>query len=97
MAPVSRLGRGSGSCPRCEQFGRTCPSCTQRRRVAWRLVDQHGHTIDQAAATLGLPPARVRELVEGERDRQELEKYRLDSIPVTRTRAFLELELERDP
>ena len=53
MATVSRLvGRGDGSCPRCEQFGRTCPSCTQRRRVAWRLVDQQGHTIEQAAARL---------------------------------------------
>jgi hypothetical protein len=97
MAPVPRLGRGSRSCPRCNQFGRTCPSCTQRRRVAWQLVDQQGHTIERAAATLGLPPARVRELVEDERDRQELEKYRLDSIPVRRAHAFLEGELARDP
>jgi plasmid maintenance system antidote protein VapI len=97
MAPVPRLARGSGSCQRCDQSGRTCPSCTQRRRLAWRLVDQQGHTLEQVAATLGLPPARVRELVEDERDRRELETYRLDSIPVTRAHAFLEYELARDP
>ena len=96
MATVTRLGRESGSCPRCDRTGRTCPSCTQRRRVAWRLVDEQKQTIQQAAAKLGLPPARVRELVENERDRRELDQYRLDSIPVTRARAFLEHELARD-
>jgi hypothetical protein len=39
----------------------------------------------------------VHRLVEDERDRLELEKYRLDSIPVARARAFLERELARDP
>jgi hypothetical protein len=97
MSSVSRLGRDSGSCARCDQFRRTCPSCTQRRRAAWRLVDQQGHTIEQAAARLGLPSTRVGELLEEERDRRELEKYRLDSIPVPRARAFLEHELARDP
>jgi plasmid maintenance system antidote protein VapI len=96
MATVTSLNRGSESCPRCDQFRHTCPSCTQRRRVAWRLVDQQNHTIQQAAGKLGLPSARVRELVEEERDRRELEQYRLDSIPVTRARAFLEHELARD-
>ncbi len=81
MAPVTRLGRGSNSCARCNQIGRACASCTQRRRVAWRLVDQQGQTIKQAAATLNTPPARIRALVDQERDRRELEKYRLDSIP----------------
>ncbi len=97
MATVTRLGRGSDSCPRCNQLGRTCASCTQRRRIAWRLVDQQGHTIEQAAATLDLPPAQVSELVNQERDRQELERYRLDSIPVMRARTFLEHELARTP
>jgi plasmid maintenance system antidote protein VapI len=97
MAPVPRLSRAGDSCARCDEFGRTCPSCTQRRHVAWRLVDQQGNTIEETAATLNLQPVRIRQLVEHERNRQELEKYRLDSIPVTRAREFLEHELARDP
>jgi len=97
MTPVTRLGRGSDSCARCNQLGRACASCTQRRRVAWRLVDQQGQTIEQAAATLNTPPVRIRALVDQERDRRELEKYRLDSIPVKRARDFLEHELAREP
>jgi hypothetical protein len=97
MDPDTRRGRGGESCLRCHQLGRTCPSCTQRRRVAWRLVHQQGRSIEQAAAKLHLPPTRVSELVADERDRRELERYCLDSIPVTRARAFLEHELTRDP
>jgi plasmid maintenance system antidote protein VapI len=102
MATVSAPRRSERAaddarCSRCAQLGRSCPSCTQRRRVAWRLVDDQGHSIEQAAARLNVPPAQVRELVDQERDRRELEKYRLDSIPVSRARAFLERELARDP
>jgi len=102
MAPVSpprHPGRTADAarCPRCAQLGRICRSCTQRRRIAWRLVDEQGQTIDHAATRLRLTTAQVRWLVEDERDRQELEKYRLDTIPVTRARTFLEHELARNP
>ncbi len=66
-------------------------------RVAGRPAEQQRQTIEQAAATLNTPPARIRALVDQERDRRELEKYRLDNIPVTRAREFLEHELAREP
>jgi hypothetical protein len=44
-----------------------------------------------------MPAARIRLLVEQERDRRELAAYRIDSIPTARARAFLERELQRDP
>lgn len=46
---------------------------------------------------VGLPVRRVRVLVAHERDRRELELFRLDAIPTVRVRAFLRRELERDP
>lgn len=55
------------------------------------------YTIAQAATRLDLTPSQIRELVKDERDRRELKKYRLDSTPVTRARAFLEHEFARDP
>jgi len=102
MKPVSaprspRLAGDAARCPRCTELGRSCPSCTQRRRIAWRLVEQQDQTLEDAATRLDLMPAQVRELVDDERDRRELDAYRLDSIPVARARAFLERELARDP
>ncbi|MGH2945509.1 MAG: hypothetical protein ACRDPC_04490 [Solirubrobacteraceae bacterium] len=60
-------------------------------------MDRQGDTVEQAAGKMNLPPARVRALVQDERDRRELAAYRVDSIPVARVRAFLERELDRDP
>lgn len=76
---------------------RPCRSCTQRRLHVWRLVDINGLTCEEAAARVGLSPRRVRVLAAHERDRQELEQFKLDSVPTARVRAFLERELERDP
>jgi hypothetical protein len=88
--PISR-------CARCEDTGRTCNACVQRRHRAWKLVDGDGRTIDEAAAVLRLPASTVRVLVAHERDRLELAAYRINSIPTARARAFLEREMERDP
>ena len=44
-----------------------------------------------------LAPERVRELVEAEDDRRELEGFKCDSIPVQRTRAVIADALARDP
>ena len=44
-----------------------------------------------------LTPARVRLLVAQERDRQDLERYRLNMISTERVRTFLEHEIERTP
>ena len=76
---------------------RTCRSCTQRRLAVWRLVDVDGLSCEQAAARIGLAARWVRVLVAHERDRQELELFRLDSIPTARVREFLKRELARDP
>ena len=54
-------------------------------------------TYQAAAERMNLPIAGVRALVERERDRQDVARYKLDSIPTARVRAFLERELERDP
>jgi plasmid maintenance system antidote protein VapI len=88
---------GSAGCARCERLGRTCPSCVQRRHIAWRLIDRDGLTVDEAAAKMQLPSERVCELLRAERERRELAAYRIDSIPTARARAFLERELQRDP
>ncbi len=89
MAPVTRLGPGSDSCARCRQLGRACAPCTQHRRATGRAARPE---IDRAAATLNTPPAR-----RSGADRRELEKSRLDSIPVTRARDFLEHDIAREP
>ena len=54
-------------------------------------------TYQAAAERMDLPVARVRALVVHERDRQDLGRYKLDSIPTERVRAFLERELAREP
>src|SRR5918995_5448301 len=95
--PTASTRSGSAACARCQQLGRTCPSCVQRRHIAWRLVDRDGLTVEEAAAKMQLPPERVCELLRAERDRRELAAYRIDSIPTARARAFLERELQRDP
>jgi hypothetical protein len=69
----------------------------QHRHRAWRLVDDQGRTIDEAAAIMRLPATRVSALVAQERDRLEVIGYRVDSIPTERARSFLDRELERDP
>jgi predicted DNA-binding protein (UPF0251 family) len=86
-----------GRCARCEETGRTCNACVQRRHRAWKLVDRDGCTIDEAATVMRVSAATVRVLVEHERDRLELASYRINSIPTARARAFLEREMERDP
>lgn len=91
-------GRGDvGECPRCVELGRTCPACVQRRYRAWRLVDVEGMSEAGAAARMGLTAAAVRALVAHERDRRDVHRFKLDSIPTARVRAFLERELGREP
>jgi hypothetical protein len=84
-------------CMRCRETGRICPSCVQRRRHAWTLVNRRGHSVEQAAEILKLPPRRVRALVEQEADRRELRSLKCDSIPVALTRAVIDEALARDP
>ena len=85
------------ACRRCSEAGRTCPSCVQRRRFAWSLVSERGETFETAARIMRLAPERVRQLVEEEGDRRELESLRCDSIPVALTRSVVEDALARDP
>ncbi len=77
--------------------GRTCPSCVQRRRYAWSLVKERGQTIESAAGEMGLPAARVGELVAAEDDRRELASFKCDSVPVHLTRAVIAEAMARDP
>jgi hypothetical protein len=84
-------------CPHDAPPGRTCRRCAQLQRRAWRLVDRDHMTYQAAAERMNLPIGGVRALVERERDRQDVARYKLDSIPTARVRAFLERELERDP
>ena len=82
-------GRRSG-CPRCADAG-TCRSCAQRRKHAWRLVEQYGLSYERTAARMRLTPAQVRLLVFRERDYQDLKLFKLDLIPTERVRALIEL------
>jgi hypothetical protein len=83
-------------CPRCADGG-TCRSCAQRRKHAWRLVEQRGLSYERAAARMRLTPGQVRLLVFRERDHQELKSFKLDLIPTERVRGLIDRELERDP
>ena len=76
---------------------RTCRSCAQRRKHAWRLVEEHGLSYERVAARMRLTPAQVRLLVYRERDHQDLKRFRLDLIPTEGVRALIDRELERDP
>ena len=87
--------RRSG-CPRCVDGG-TCRSCAQRRKHAWRLVEQRGLSYERAAGRMRLTPGQVRLLVFRERDHQDRKRFKLDLIPTERVRALIERELERDP
>jgi len=84
-------------CSRCRKTGRTCPSCVQRRRRAWSLVNELGESLEGAASIMNLAPRRVVELVADENSRRELRSFRCDSIPVQLTRAVIEETLARDP
>lgn len=77
--------------------GRTCPSCVQRRRYAWSLLNERGETLESAAQIMKLAPERVRALVEKEAARRELESFKCDSIPVHLTQAVIAQALARDP
>src|SRR5438105_15928073 len=46
-------------CARCAETKRTCPSCGQRRRYGWSLVNERGATLQSAARRTRLPPDRV--------------------------------------
>lgn len=94
---VLQLDAPADVCSRCAETGRTCPSCVQRRRYAWSLVNVRGESLESAAMVMGLSPERVRELVEQEADRRELERFRCDSIPVQLTQAVIAEALARDP
>jgi hypothetical protein len=93
--PAAKESRRSG-CARCA-YGGSCRSCAQRRRHAWRLVEQRGLSYERAAERMRLTPAQVRLLVFRERDYQDLKRFRLDLIPTARVRALIDRELERDP
>jgi hypothetical protein len=73
-------------CRRCAETRRTCPSCVQRRRFAGSLVNERGETLETAARIMMLAPERVRQLVDQETDRRDLERFRCDSIPVELTK-----------
>jgi len=83
-------------CSRCADGG-TCRSCAQRRKHAWRLVEECGLSYELAAARMRLTAAQVRLLVLRERDHQDLQRFKLDLIPTERVRELIDRELERDP
>ena len=84
-------------CSRCREFGRSCPSCVQRRLRAWALVNERGESLESAALIMNLAPCGVRELVEEESRRRDLERFKCDSVPVQLTRAVVAETLARDP
>ena len=83
-------------CSQCADGG-TCRSCAQRRKHAWRLVEERGLTYELAAARMRVTPAQVRLLVFRERDHQDLQRFKLDLIPAERVRELIDRELQRDP
>jgi len=83
-------------CSRCREMGRPCPSCVQRRRRAWSLVNERGESLEGAGLIMDLAARRVRELVDEESRRRDLERFRCDSIPVQLTREVIAEALARD-
>jgi hypothetical protein len=84
------------ACSQWAEIGRRCPSCVQRRRRAWSLVNEQGASFDSAGAIMNLEPGRVQELVAEESARRELQDLRCDSIPVQLTRAVIAEAVTRD-
>lgn len=94
---VSGVDAPAQFCEGCSSTDRTCPSCVQRRRYAWSLVNERGETFESAARIMKVSPRRVRELVDREADRRELASFSCDSIPVHLTRALILETIARDP
>jgi plasmid maintenance system antidote protein VapI len=84
-------------CPHDLRAGAACRSCAQLRRRAWGLVDVDQLSYRDAARRMKLPVERVRALVEQECDRQDLKRYKRDSIPTALVRALVDDELARRP
>jgi hypothetical protein len=93
---AARCDAGDWLCPRCGGMA-SCRSCVQRRARAWRLVDDDGLSVEEAAMRMGLSPGEVQRLVASHRDALELRSFKQDSIPVARLRAFFDAELARQP
>lgn len=82
-------------CERCAET-RTCPSCIQRRRYAWAMVNEGGESVEHVAMLMGIAPERMRALLDEESHRRELASLKCDSIPVELTRSAIERALARD-
>src|SRR5690349_2578873 len=88
----ARQDRRSGDqaaygCAGCAETRRTCPSCVQRRRYAWGLVNERAESVESAARIMRLSPERVQALLNEKSHRLELGSLKCDSIPVQLTRS----------
>jgi hypothetical protein len=61
------------------------------------LVNEQGESLERAASIMNIAPCQVRQLIEAESRRRDLERFRCDSIPVHLTRAVIAETLARDP
>jgi transcriptional regulator with XRE-family HTH domain len=72
-------------------------ACTQRRRRAIELLEQHGLTVQEIARKLRLTVPRVNRLLEEEAQIRDLQQYKCDSVPVEQIHALLLQRQEEDP
>jgi hypothetical protein len=79
----SKTCKPTEGCKRCQSNPRSvCVACTQRRRRAIELLEQHGLTVPEIAAKMRLSEPRVNRLLEEEEQIRDLQQYKCDSVPV---------------
>jgi hypothetical protein len=87
----------SGSCEWCETHPYTvCLACNQRARHALALL-RDGLAEGEIAKRMNLTLPRARRLIDRELDREDLTRYRHDSIPVSEIQTLIAEHLANDP
>jgi hypothetical protein len=94
----SKTCKPTEGCKRCQSNPRSvCVACTQRRRRAIELLEQHGLTVPEIAAKMRLSEPRVNRLLEEEEQIRDLQQYKCDSVPVERLQTLLAQRQKEDP
>jgi hypothetical protein len=80
-----------------ENLDRSCPACNARRRLAVRLIEGEGMSVDATAATMGLSAERVERLLEEDADRRQIANLIQAEIENATLRERLDARRRMDP
>lgn len=74
-----------------------CPECERARRQAVRLRDDQGLCLPEIATRLGASEPRAGRLLEEADQALDLQRFKLDTVPVATLRAVFERRNSEDP